>query len=121
MKILTKLGIKEIDEAIDEKLVVGSTHRHGWKNVLNIMSKIQSDLILIDYIDHFFEDVNGDETIKEWIGFWHYPITIPSFLHVRNNVDNIIKNNKFQKWIKKCKIIFVFSDILKGYLEKKLT
>lgn len=102
--------------------MIGTKHRYGWINVMNIVSEcVGVKYYVVDYIDNFFthnkQDIN-ERFGYEWIGFWHLPPNIPKFLNIKNNPMDVIGNNKFQKWLPYCKGIFVFSKYLKEYLEK---
>jgi len=101
-----------------EKLFInGTTHRHGWLEILKILSEIETSYLLIDYIDQIFGFNNNDYYIPQpWIGFWHFPPNIPEWMNIKNTPLNIIQKPLFIKWLPYCKTIFVFSDYLRNYL-----
>ncbi len=102
-----------------------TTHRSGWKYVVdNIKKSISSNYIIDLYVDKTF---HWDNTVNEYLKITPYTKNWVGFLHhtfdksIKYNTEILFNNKNFMNSLKSCKGIICLTTYLKNQLSLKFS
>jgi hypothetical protein len=108
-------------------------HRGGWSDIVDKLldsdfHNEMSDIYFYDIMESKFLWTNSYISEKNWVGILHSTPKKPSYINQYNKsnylgylgIDEFFNNKFFLKSLENCKMIFVLSDYVKFYLQKKL-